>query len=161
MPSTHYRNVVIVDDEASIHEIFDLYLQPDETEIDDPDGNPGERMIIDFADTRNFHVLHASDCNAAVQLASKRAIGNHPVQVAFIDLKMKTADGIETIKLLQEADPRIIFTIVTGFPSEALELIADNLGPVPVEVIPKPFDREHIHNAAVKMCCRWEQLHAY
>lgn len=156
MPSTSYRNVIVVDDEASIHDIFDLFLQPDETEIDGPSG---EREVVDFADTRNFHVLHSESGSSAVQLAKSRCSGSHPIQVAFIDLKMEEIDGIETIKILQEADPRIIFAIVTGCPNEALELIADHLGLVPVEVIPKPFDGENVHQAAARMCSRWELLH--
>ncbi|MDQ8181776.1 hypothetical protein [Pelagicoccus sp. SDUM812005] len=159
MPGARYRNIIVVNEEPSIHASFDLYLQPDETEIATASGNADESLVLDFADTRNFSILHADEGNSAVQIASKRATGNRPIQVAFIDLKTGNLDGTETIKLLQEANPRIIFAITSSNPPEALETISDALGPVPVEIVAKPLDGETVHRVAARMCCRWEQLH--
>lgn len=158
LPSTRCRNVLVVDDEMSIHTMYDLFLQPDQDDLREP-GKKKDVFVDSPHPSRNFDVLHAAGGQEAINIGKSRAARGRPIQLAFVDMKMSEKDGIETIRELYEIDPRTIFVIATGFAEAAYEKIGSELGAIPVQVIPKPFEMSGIYQTAVQMCLRWERLH--
>lgn len=152
------RNILIVDDEKAVHEMYTNVLRPlDEppTELD-ADGEP---VVTESADHFNFGVFNAHNGQEALGIAKAQEARHRPVQMAFVDMRMPGWDGIVTIGKLHELDPRMSFVIVTGFPADAHKELADRLGAMPIRVIGKPFELVEIYEAAYQLVARWNRLH--
>ena len=159
LTSLQYRNVLIADDDQTIHEIYKEILRP----VDDSPSTKvrsGEVMVDAPKDIYNFNVIHAFNGKEALEHA-KRQEGHHlPVQMAVIDLQMPEWDGFETIKQINEFDPRISFIIVTGYAEQARREISDRLGAMPVKIIEKPFVLQDLYDTVYSLVVRWNRIHA-
>lgn len=153
--SSQHRTTLVVDDEMAIHEMYDVFLRPDPEEP----RYLANTQTKEPAETRNFKVLHAAGGEEAIRVAENQAKKGKSIQVAFVDLKMQPIDGIETIKKLNEIDPRTLFVIVTGFANQAMEELAKSLGALPVQILGKPFSPAEIHTLATELCSQWSHSH--
>ena len=159
LTSLQYRNVLIADDDKTIHEIYEEILRP----VDDsPSTNVkgGEVMVDAPKEVYNFNVIHAYDGKEALDRAKQQEAHHLPVQMAIIDLQMPEWDGFETIRQLNEFDPRISFVIVTGYAEQARREISDRLGAMPVKIIEKPFVLQDLYDNVYSLVVRWNRIHA-
>ena len=62
--------------------------------------------------------------------------------MVLLDLKMPGIDGMETLRLLKEADPEVIIVMITGYPSVETVLKAFRLGAY--DYLPKPFTPQEV-----------------
>ncbi len=63
-------------------------------------------------------------------------------EMVLLDLKMPGLDGMETLRLLKEADPEVIIVMITGYPSVETVLKAFRLGAY--DYLPKPFTPQEV-----------------
>ncbi|HSH70302.1 MAG TPA: sigma-54 dependent transcriptional regulator, partial [Deferrisomatales bacterium] len=63
-------------------------------------------------------------------------------EMVLLDLKMPGIDGMETLRLLKEADPEVIIVMITGYPSVETVLKAFRLGAY--DYLPKPFTPQEV-----------------
>lgn len=154
-----YRNTLVVDDELSIHEMYDICLKPfpEAPRYLAPEG--GTTAAAQNAE-RNFRILHAAGGEEAINVAKAQTDKDTPIQVAFVDLKMSPLDGVDTIKALHEIDPRIIFVVVTGLPQKAVDEILSELESIAIQVVLKPFTGKRIYEVATELCERWRRDYA-
>lgn len=139
--------VLVIDDEPSIHEMYDLYLSPHQTE-----SQPGECV-------NNFRVLHAYGASEAVFIAESQALKGTPIHVALVDLKMMPIDGLATVRQLHQIDPRTHFVIVTGFAEQAEKRVKEEASDIPMQIVSKPFEGREIYDLATNLCDRWKLRH--
>ena len=125
------RQVLIVDDEPSIREIFSSYL----------------RM-------RGMEPLTAENGLVALEMARQ-----HNVQVIFSDLKMDVMDGLEFCRRLREHNPIAIVYAMTGFPGifQLAECRGIGFDDYLVKPIGMPMLMRLIEEAFVKLD-RWKDL---
>ena len=154
-----YRNTLVVDDELSIHEMYDICLKPfpEAPRYVAPAG--GTTDASENAE-RNFRILHAAGGEEAIHVAKTQTGKNTPIQVAFVDLKMSPLDGVDTIKALHEIDPRMIFVVVTGLPQKAIDHILSVLESIAIQVVLKPFTGKRIYEVATELCEQWQRNYA-
>lgn len=159
LTSLHYRNVLIADDDETIHEIYEEILRP----VDDSPSlsvKKGEVMVDAPSQIYNFNVFHAFNGKQALEFAKQQEAHHLPIQMAIIDLQMPEWDGFETIKQINEFDPRVSFVIVTGYAEQARREISDRLGAMPVKIISKPFVLEDLYETVYSLVARWNRIHA-
>jgi CheY-like chemotaxis protein len=115
-------NVLVVDDEPDVREIFRLAL------------------------TRKGHeVTLAESGEAAVQRAAETAI-----DLAFVDIAMPGIDGVETLKRLRALSPDLPVVMITAFidggltPDERQDRVTDALNLGARGCLRKPFGVETI-----------------
>lgn len=150
-----HKNVLIIDDEPSMHHLFTTFLHPEEY----CDTAAEAEAPIDA--NYNFEVLNAFNGEYGLEICAKQNEREAPIQTAFVDMSMNGWDGVETIKNLRKFDPRISFVIVTGFPEIAQREIESRLGDIEsFKILPKPAKLKEIYETAYTLTKRWNQLHA-
>ncbi|MBK1879828.1 response regulator transcription factor [Pelagicoccus mobilis] len=154
-----HRNILIVDDEPAMHQMFSTCLHP---EIEDDSyslSDDGEILVDSRKAIYNFNVFTAESGEQGLEICKAQAKRNAPIQLAFVDMRMKGWDGVETVKNIMEHDPRITFIIITGFPDDTREQVAERIGAAQLQVFPKPTKLEEIYQSAYSMTKRWNRLH--
>jgi len=153
-----HRNILVVDDEPSIHEMYRCFLQPKE-ESRYSVSDDGEVMVDSKKAVYNFNVFCVDSGQQALDACKTQGRRKAPIQMAFVDMRMPGWDGVETVKHLMEYDPRITFVIVTGVPDEAWDEIERRIGAARIQVIGKPSKGEEIYRTAYLMTKSWNRLH--
>jgi excisionase family DNA binding protein len=116
-PGAALKKVLVVDDEASICELY-----------------------VKALDRKRFMVDVTTSGREAVGL-----VGQNAYDFIFLDLKMPKMDGVETFKEMKKVGTRALVAIVTAYPESDLLAEAMKLGPL--TVILKPFDLAEIQKA--------------
>jgi excisionase family DNA binding protein len=116
-PGASLKRVLVVDDEASI---CDLYIKA--------------------LDRRKYHVDISTSGREAIKLA-----GENQYDFIFLDLRMPEMNGVETFRGIKKLNLRSLVTIVTAFPESDLLAEAMKLGPL--TVLLKPFDLAEIQKS--------------
>lgn len=160
LSSLRYRNVLIVDDEPSIHMMFATCLSPEEVDDGIDYDSDGEILVGSKKAIYNFNVHSAFSGEEALSACKTQANYNAPIQMAFVDMRMSGWDGIETIKQIMEFDPRMSFVIITGFPDDTRDKVEERLGAAPLQIFPKPVQLEELYQSAYMLTKRWNRLHA-
>ncbi|MBK1879829.1 response regulator transcription factor [Pelagicoccus mobilis] len=150
-----HRNVLIIDDEPSIHHLFTTFLHPEEYSSD------ASKQKEDDNPVYNFEVHNAFNGEYGLDICAKQAEKEDPIQIAFVDMRMNGWDGVETIQNLHKHDPRINFVIVTGFPEIAQAQADKRLDEdTKLKILPKPTTIGDIYQTAYNLTERWNQLYA-
>lgn len=160
LTSLRYRNVLIVDDEPSIHMMFATCLCPDQGDEETAYDNDGEILVGSKRAIYNFNVHSAYSGEEALGACKTQANYKAPIQMAFVDMRMSGWDGIETIKQIMEFDPRMSFVIITGFPDDTRDKVEQRLGAAPLQIFPKPVELDKLYQSAYMLTKRWNRLHA-
>lgn len=160
LSALRYRNVLIVDDEPSMHMMFATCLCPDKEEADLSYAADGDILVDAKKEVYNFNVLSAYTGEEALSICKTQANYKSPVQTAFVDMRMKGWDGIDTIQHIMEFDPRMSFVIVTGFPEDTRDQVEQRLGAAPLQIFPKPTKLPELYQSAYMLTTRWNRLHA-
>jgi len=116
-PGTSVKKVLVVDDEASI---CDLYVKA--------------------LDRKRFVVDISTSGREAIDLAHQNSY-----DFIFLDLKMPGMNGVETFREIKKLNTRALVAIVTAYPESDLLAEAMKLGPL--TVILKPFDLTEIQKS--------------
>ena len=108
-------NILVVDDEENIREIFKEYLES----------------------VNSYNVLTAKDGFEALDI-----IKSEDVHCCFTDISMPRMDGIELTKKIQHYDNTIPVVVMTGYPSldSTIKILKNGV----VDFLPKPVKIEQL-----------------
>jgi len=85
-------------------------------------------------------VILAADASEGLELVKQRDF-----DLVFLDLKMPGMDGTELFRQIKIIKPRLLVTIITGYPGS--ELMRQALAQAPFGVMSKPFGESDIIDA--------------
>ena len=86
-------------------------------------------------EAKGYQVLAAGSGEEAVKIARKK-----PFQIAFVDMKLPSMNGLETYLRLKEINPGIMTIMMTGYREEVQDLIEEALAASAATCLYKPFD---------------------
>lgn len=160
MPNPSNRRILIVDDNASLHEDFRRILNPDNT-TDDIDSAAaalfGGDEPAEPSATTDFELTFAFQGDEALRLVQAAHAADNPFALAFVDMRMPPGwDGLTTILKLWEVDPDLHVVICTAYTDRSWTEIQTKL--VARDrwlVLKKPFDKIEVLQMAQALCEKW------
>ena len=152
------RRILIVDDNAAIHEDFRKILAPetaDSQAIDDL-----ESLIFGHAAVETptrFDLAHAHQGQEALQRVEASLAAAQPYALAFVDIRMPPGwDGVETIARLWAVNPELQVVICTAYSDYGWDSITQRLGASDnLVILKKPFDHIEALQLAYALTNKW------
>ncbi|HJU58159.1 MAG TPA: response regulator [Nitrososphaeraceae archaeon] len=111
MPSLKGKNILIVDDEQDLTNLYETFLKYDGYKVD--------------AFTNPIDALYSF----------KKDV----YDLALLDLKMPKMNGVELSKELQNIDPNLLFSFITAANKEYIEALKTNNPDIENNIIYKPL----------------------
>jgi CheY-like chemotaxis protein len=152
------RRILVVDDNAAIHEDFRKILGQRAKVSEEASaakaaffGNaPSEEPAGFEIDT----ALQGAEALDKVKLALD---GKKPFAMAFVDVRMPPGlDGVETIERLWKIDPDVQCVICTAFADYSWQAMIDKLGTTDrLLILKKPFDPIEVRQLATALTEKW------
>ncbi len=159
MKTENYENnrVLIVDDQPEIHDDFAEMLRPNMAKPSADDLAAAFLSEKEVSFLPEFELLHASNGVEACEIIQAGRKSNHPVAVAYIDIRMPPGiDGIETIRRVREIDRDIEIVIMTAYTDRSLPEIVHNMELLhKLLYIRKPFTHEEIQQITLSLVGKW------
>jgi PAS domain S-box-containing protein len=148
--------VLVVDDNASIHEDFRRVLgtTPILAGLAEIDAELGRTQP---APLRRFSLVTCADGAIARERARAARESGEPFAVAFVDLRMPSGpDGVATAEALLADDPEIQLVLCTAYADHSWEAIARRIGEVDrLLILKKPFDPIEVQQLAAALGAKW------
>ncbi len=148
--------ILVVDDNAAIHEDFRRVLTPLATPvglaaIDAELGREATPLPL------RFRLAEVSDGSAAREAVRGALAGADPFAVAFVDLRMPVGpDGLETAEHLLVEDPDLQLVLCTAYSDHPWAAITRRLGDTDrVLILKKPFDPVEVQQLASALSAKW------
>ena len=110
------KNLLLVDDEKSIHDIFNEYL-----------------------DSKSYRLISAFDGNEAL-----KKISQEELDIVLLDINLPGLDGLETLKEIKKINSQLAVIIITGYGTCETAINAQKFGCY--DYITKPFRLPEIKN---------------
>jgi len=157
-PSTN-RRVLIIDDTPSIHDDFRRVLAGgcETSEVDAAEqellGQPTPPVY-----GASFEIDSAYQGREGLDKVAASLAVDRPYALAFVDMRMPPGwDGVETIREIWKADPRLQIVICTAYSDYTWDEVLGKLG---VEdrllVLKKPFDNIEVAQLASALTTKWD-----
>ena len=124
MAVRHHIRVLVIDDDPSICKTVGLLLED-----------------------HGYSPCSFTDPEEAVATAAKESF-----QVALIDLRMPSMDGVEVVERLKKIDDRMSCIVMTAFPD--LDSATETMRRGTCDYIAKPFKQEELVSAVDRACQR-------
>ena len=155
----NYR-VLIVDDEAGIHNDFRAMLNP----------NRRQRLTAALAEAfrdkipdnetcflPNFELLHATSGEEGQDIICTAKASNRPIAVAYMDVRMPPGiDGVEAIRRIRQIEKDVELVIMTAYTDKPLpEIVRDMKLLNKLLYIRKPFAPEEVQQITLSLVERW------
>ena len=122
------NRLLIIDDNAAIHEDFRKILQPEEEEVDAFETEAFGRQRP-HSGRLNFQVDSAFQGREGVDKIRGAVADQRPYPLAFIDIRMPPGwDGIETTARIWEVDPDVQIVICTAYSDYSWEEMVQSSG---------------------------------
>lgn len=152
------RRILIVDDNAAIHEDFRKILAP-ETPANGAMDDLESLLFGDTAPTAQatFELTSAYQGQEALTLVEKALAAGQPYAMAFVDVRMPPGwDGVETIARIWAVDPQVQVVICTAYSDYDWESITERLGASDsLLILKKPFDHMEALQLAHALTNKW------
>ena len=146
------RNVLIIDDNINMLNLYKDFLAPDFHEV-----IPTDARSIKENESKSFNVTMATHGQSGVELARQALAAKTPFAVAFIDMRMLPEwDGLKTAEAIRKIDDRIFIIIITGYRDRSINQIQDVLKH-DAFYLAKPSCQEEIYQMARSLCIRWDR----
>ncbi len=151
--------ILIVDDNAAIHEDFRQILSPSPDTRDDEMKNMERELFegtgapADAAGTADYEIEDAFSGEKAIEMVHRASAENRPYSVIFMDVRMPPGmDGIEAIERIWKDHPDIEMVICTAFSDYSWEEILSHFGKTDkLLFIRKPFDSVMIRQISLNL----------
>ncbi len=153
------RRILIVDDNAAIHEDFRKILAPETAGTQAMDNL--EALIFGDATPAvprtSFEVSSAYQGQEALILVRAALAAGQPFAMAFVDVRMPPGwDGIETISRLWAVQPQLQIVICTAYSDFGWDSITARLGASDsLVILKKPFDPVEALQLAHALTNKW------
>jgi signal transduction histidine kinase len=156
--NTQNRRILIVDDNATIHNSFNQILG----ESDTHDSSLDESEVALFgeditrADTIPFELESAYQGQDALECV-KKAVVQAPYAMAFVDVRMPPGwDGVETIQRIWGVDPAMQIVICSAHNDYSWQDIRHLFGESDqLLILKKPFEAAEVRQLAVALTTKW------
>lgn len=162
LPKSHKNlHILVVDDNASIHEDFKKILKPRPHEelgehsqalFDSPVESPGEDLP--------FEVDSAMDGYAGLRKVEDSFKADYPYAIAFVDVRMPGGmGGIELVKRIWDISPDTQIVMCTAHNDVELKNIWNWAGKSDqLLILKKPFDNIEVLQLAHALTTKWELM---
>ncbi|MBI5434104.1 MAG: hybrid sensor histidine kinase/response regulator [Planctomycetes bacterium] len=160
---TSNRRILIVDDNASIHEDFRKVLARRET--DQRALAAAEAALFDdepatsapTAEPELFTLGFALQGEEAVETVRHARAENAPYAMAFVDMRMPPGiDGVTTIERIWAVDPDVQIVVCTAFSDHSWPDVVRRLGRTDrLLILKKPFDTIEVCQLATALTEKW------
>jgi len=159
--STQNRRILLVDDNAAIHEDFRKIL-----------GGAGDSPELDALEvsffgeddsaksTRSFEISSALQGQEALALVEQTCAEGRPFAVAFVDVRMPPGwDGIETIARIWAVYPDLQVVLCTAYSDYSWDEMIAKVGQTDrLVILKKPFDNIEVLQLANALTEKWKLL---
>lgn len=149
--------VLIVDDEASVHDDFDRHLTVRApTEFDELRRSLFRRSEARVADRTRFAIHHCYSGEEAIELLDTE-VGD-TIALAFVDMRMGGgANGIETLASIIERRPQTHLVLCTAYSDFTWDQVLSVLGADrKVHLLRKPFQGWQAQRFASVLAQKWK-----
>ncbi len=157
------HRILVVDDNASIHQDFRRLLQSTEdADLDfaerDLFGTSGGPLSDRESDVERYEIDSAYQGADALDLVKASVEEGRPYRLAFVDIRMPPGwDGVQTIEQLWNVDPQLEVVICTAYSDYSWRQIVTRLGKTDqFLVLKKPFDAIEIRQLARSLTTKSE-----
>ena len=153
------NRILIIDDNASIHEDFRKILAPIGSRLTDL--SAAETALFGQEETtairKHFEVESAYQGEEGLEKVRDAIARDRPYAMAFVDVRMPPGwDGIETIAQLWKVAPDLQVVICTAYSDYSWQAIATKLSASHnMVVLKKPFDNIEVLQLAHALCNKW------
>lgn len=159
-PSPSGRNrILVIDDEAVIHDSYRAVLCPDECSSEALDALDEELFGESESEPNRragfaFEVDCASQGREGFEMLKAAIAEGRPYRMAFVDMRMPPGwDGAETVEHLWKEDPDLEVVICTAYSEHPWEQIAERLGQTHrLLLLRKPYDSSEVWQLASSLC---------
>jgi signal transduction histidine kinase len=165
MSTSKNRRILVIDDNAAIHQDFDKILLPKDDKaaaLGDLraaflGGGESSAPKQQDAAAIEFELTHALQGQEGYQLLCQACDAGEPFALAFVDMRMPPGwDGVQTIAKLWERDPDLQVVVCTAFSDYTWEETVAELGQSDrLLVLKKPFDAIEILQLATALSEKW------
>jgi signal transduction histidine kinase len=150
--------ILVVDDNASIHEDFRKILSASSHR--DAALDAMEAVLFDTGappQSAPFELDFAQQGREALLKVETALAEGRPYSLAFVDIRMPPGwDGVETIEHLWKADPTLEVVICTAYSDYSWEKMSQRLGPTDqLLILKKPFDNVEVRQMAHALARKW------
>ncbi len=152
------RRILVIDDNAAIHDDFRKILCDDGGEADlnadEADIFGGESLSNDAA---GFQIDSALQGEEGLALVRKALEEGFPYAMAFVDVRMPPGwDGIETVSRIWMEYPELEIVICTAYSDYSWDDMTDKLGHTDrLLILKKPFDNVEVLQLACALTSKW------
>jgi diguanylate cyclase (GGDEF)-like protein len=160
--SEHTHRILIIDDQAAIHEDYRKILgeQPSTSSVQALDKAAADLFGDDpatFVEWEGFELDSAYQGQEGLELVQRSIAERRPYSVAFVDIRMPPGwDGIETIRHIWEVDPEILVVICSAYSDYSWQEMVRELGRNDrYLILKKPFDNIEVRQCAMALSERW------
>jgi len=159
LPVQPGNRILIIDDNASIHEDFRKILGPDQDQNAGLDLVKARMLGEDTAVSlrSGFVIDSAFQGQEGLAMARRAAEEGNPYALAFVDVRMPPGwDGVETIGQLWKCCPEIQIVVCSAYSDYSWEEMIHQLGHSPnLVVLRKPFDNTEVLQLAHALTEKW------
>ena len=146
--TSDYRRVIVIDDNAAIHEDFRKILTVDveDTCLSDATkalfGKSPEQTATGF----DVDLSHANQGAEGLAICKNAVETGKPFAVAFVDMRMPPGwDGLKTIAELWQVDPNLQIVVCSAYPDHSWSKIHEKFGVTDrLLILKKPFDNAEV-----------------
>ncbi len=155
---TDNRRILVIDDNASIHEDFKKILAPP---VDSDSLNQARAALFGEAPTLPTQVRYeldfASQGREGFGLVQSAHQAGNPYALAFVDMRMPPGwDGLETIEHLWYADPEIQVVVCSAYSDHPWEDVSRRIGETDkLLILMKPFNSIEVVQLANSLTKKW------
>lgn len=168
MSSQKNRRILLIDDNASIHDDFKKILIPEQDKSANLDGLRAAFLSGDSAPAEpavekqdqeaiEFELTSAHQGEEGFRVLCEACERDEPFAMAFVDMRMPPGwDGVQTIAALWERDPDLQVVVCTAFSDYTWEETVAELGQTDrLLILKKPFDPIEIFQLASALTEKW------
>ncbi|MBC7974540.1 MAG: hybrid sensor histidine kinase/response regulator, partial [Myxococcales bacterium] len=161
MPCPTERRILIVDDNASIHEDFrKIFAPPDATgsTLDELEALLLDRPVAAASPHVAFELISAFQGREALEHVTAAVAAGRPFPLAFVDMRMPPGwDGVETIERIWRVDPDVQIVICSAYSDYSWSELHARLGTrESLLILKKPFDTAEVVQCAHALTTKWQ-----
>jgi two-component system, NtrC family, sensor kinase len=154
------RRVLLVDDNANIHQDFRRVLEPQKSSNSELDALSAELFgeIAPTSSSASFELDSAYQGEEAFAKVNAALAADRPYALAFVDVRMPPGwDGVKTTAKLLETDPHLSIVICSAYSDHSWEDMIKAFGDTDrVLILKKPFDPIEVRQLAHALQRRWQ-----
>jgi CheY-like chemotaxis protein len=160
MPTDTNRRVLVIDDNAAIHDDFRKILSPRTTAALDATEAAVFGQAPSAVRQTRFEMDSAYQGPEGLLMVKKRLEAKLPYAMAFVDVRMPPGwDGIETSARIWQVDPDLQVVICTAYMDYSWEEMVEKLGYTDrLVILKKPFEAVEVLQLASALTEKW-RLH--